>query len=68
MSTTALTVGPPFIAVFPGETIARPCAPLSEAPTASVITRSGRCRKNCSLTDGEKMAAVLLMAASDDRS
>ena len=68
VSTTAVTVGPPRMAVFPGETMARPWAPLSEAPTASVITRLGRCRKNWSFTEGEKMAAVLLMASSEDGS
>ena len=68
VSTTAFTVGPPFIAVWPACTTVMPFVPLSEAPIASVRTRFGKRAKNWSFTDGEKTAALLVRTSRDERS
>jgi hypothetical protein len=51
-----------------GSYIAVPLKPPSDEPTESVSTRLGKCSLNCAFTDGEKTAAVLERATSDDRS
>ena len=54
----AVTVGPPCMAVLPLPTTTMPLLPDSEAPMASVSTRSGKTSKNSSFTEGEKTAAI----------
>jgi hypothetical protein len=56
------------MAVLPLATTEYPVAPLSDEPTESVSTRSGRCSRNWSFTLGENTAAVLDSANSEDRS
>ena len=65
---STLTVGPLFIAVPPLVMVAIPLLPDSEEPTASVITRLGKWRKNSSLTGAEKSAADDVTASKDERS
>ena len=62
------TVGPTFMCVLPFSTMSSPLAPDSDAPMASVRRTPGSRSRNCSLTEGEKMAAELLMASSDETS
>ena len=48
--------------------IVRPFPPPSDEPMLSVMTRFGRWRKKSSFTEGEKTAAVLITATSEERS
>ena len=61
-----VTVGPPFIAVWPCVTWTWPLAPVSEEPMASLTTRLGNRSRNWSLTLGENTAAVDASANSDE--
>ena len=62
------TVGPLFMAVLPLPMVAMPLLPDSEEPTASTITRLGKCLKNSSFTGAENRAADEVMASSEERS
>src|SRR3954471_4946756 len=65
VSGPGVTVGPPFIAVPPLATCARPLNPPADEPIESVITRSGKCVKKRSLTGAENNAALDDTASSE---
>ncbi len=65
---STVTVGPLFMAVSPLPMVAMPLLPDSEDPTASTMTRFGKCSKKASFTGAENRAADEVTARSEVRS